>query len=200
MVSGTKEALVAHNKQLIRQVTAQQKKIASLTAEVDRLKNRLDECRRKPNATTYNTTNNVAMVNFGEEPEVHRDLVRPLLTNLPPMDSVPRYVQLKHFTKPETSNVRIRNKKHRICQIVEADANNQQRWVDRDRTRIVSQITEKSLDELIEDHNATSSRAWRAWYEGAGLGLDGYDKTPTFQQLVRDVDNVITSQNNPILL
>ena len=199
MVSGTKEALVAHNKQLIRQVTAQQKKIASLTAEVDRLKNRLDECRRKPNATNYNTTNNVSIVNFGEEPKVDRDLVRPLLTSLP-IESVPRYVQLKHFTKPETCNIRIPNKKLKCLQLVEEDANHVQRWVDKDRDKMVSLITERSLDELIEDHDATSSRAWRAWYEGAGLGLDGYDKTPTFQQLVRDVDNVITSQNNPILL
>ena len=43
---------------------------------------------------------------------------------------------MKHFRRPEHSNIRITNKRGRTLQIVEEDSNKRLRWVDKDRKTI----------------------------------------------------------------
>ena len=114
-----------------------------------------------------------------------------------PSESVPRYVEMKHFQRPETANIRIPNKRGRTIQVVEEDKDGKRRrWVDKDRQEILSKITDASLDELIEHYNAGNDVLWNKWFENNGLKDEGYDKTETFRQLVRKVENVITSQRS----
>ena len=84
-------------------------------------------------------------------------------------------------------------------QIVEEGNDNegkrQKRWVDRDRKEMISQITEKGLDDLVDKFNAEEYQYWNMWYNSTGLNKDGYDKTEAFQQMMKKVENLITSQN-----
>ena len=69
------------------------------------------------------------------------------------------------------------------------------RWVDRDRTEMLSAITEKSLEELLNEFDAEKYKQWNQWYELSGLDNEGFDKTDAFREIMKKVDNMITSQN-----
>ena len=36
---------------------------------------------------------------------------------------------------------------------------------------------------------------WNEWFEASGLKDEGYDKTDAFKEIMKKVENVITSQN-----
>ena len=110
-------------------------------------------------------------------------------------ESVPRYVKMKHFSRPENANIRITNKRGRTMQVVEEDERKRRRWVDKDRKEMLSAITDASLEELVERFDAEEYLGWNEWFESSGLKDEGYDKTDAFRQIMNKVENVITSQN-----
>ena len=178
--------------QEIAELREAKSRIPKLEEKVTELRGRLDESRKaRPNV--QNMTINI--LPYGQEVPLTMEQVRPLM-NLP-SESVPRYVEMKHFQRPETANIRIPNKRGRTIQVVEEDKDGKRRrWVDKDRQEILSKITDASLDELIEHYNAGNDVLWNKWFENNGLKDEGYDKTETFRQLVRKVENVITSQRS----
>ena len=162
-----------------------------LRKQVDVLQGRLDEARKaRPN---QNVTINI--VPYGQEAPLTNTQVRSILSSIP-SESVSRYVELKHFGKPEHSNIRIPNKRGRTLQVVEEDKDGKRRrWVDKDRKEMLSAITDASLEELIDRFDAEKYKEWNDWFESSGLKDEGYDKTEAFKEIMKKVENVITSQN-----
>ena len=169
--------------QEIAELREAKSRIPRLEEKVTELRGRLDESRKaRPNVQNNMTIN---ILPYGREVPLSIEEVKPLMRL--PSESVPRYVEMKHFQRPETANIRIPNKRGRTIEVVEEDKDGKRRrWVD--RQEILSQITDASLDELIEHFNAGNDIMWNHWFENNGLKDEGYDKTETFRQLVRKVD------------
>jgi hypothetical protein len=174
----------------------------ALAAQNAELCARLEELRARPVVNTTVNANTVTAVTavtvvcpYGQEDAPAYDEVGQVLQTLLPSDSVPRYVQMKHFRRPETANIRIPNKRGRTLQVVEQDEMHRRKWVDRDRKEMLFAITNASLDELVERFNAEKYHAWNRWFERSGLKDEGYDKTDAFREIMKKVEHVITSQN-----
>lgn len=165
-----------------------------LRAEIGELKGRLEEARNaRPNVNNVHNNVTINILPFGQEVPLSIEEVKPLMRI--PSESVPRYIEMKHFRRPETANIRIPNKRGRTIQVVEEDRNGKRRrWVDKDRKELLSQLTDTSLDELLEHYNAGNDVMWNHWFKNSRLNDEGYDKTETFREIVRKVENVITSQ------
>ena len=165
-------------------------------AENDRLSKEIEELRKRP--TTINNYNNnsvnVSILAYGSEPLPDAQDVRSIL--LPPENSVVRYIALKHFRDPSTSNLRISNKKSKTIQVVEPDVNNDLRWTEKNRKEMIEKMVDENLDELTETHGAAKVERWRRWYESSGLEEPGYDKTDAYKRIERDVENMLLSQKN----
>ena len=167
----------------------------SLRAQVCELEGRLDEARNaRPtqNVTNQNVTINI--VPYGQEEPLTKAQVRSILSSIP-SESVSKYIEMKHFSKPESANIRIPNKRGRTLQVVEEDVQKRRRWVNKDRKEMLTAITDASLDELIEKFDAEKYMGWNNWFESSGLKDEGYDKTDAFKEIMKKVDNIITSQN-----
>lgn len=163
-----------------------------LRNEITELRARLDECRNaRPNVQNNVTIN---MVPYGQEERLTNAQVRTILSSIP-SESVPRYIEMKHFRRPEHSNIRITNKRGRTLQIVEEDSNKRLRWVDKDRKTMLCAMTDTSLEQLIDQFNAENYKIWNDWFEGSGLKHEGYDKTEAFKEIMTKVENMITSQS-----
>lgn len=205
------EALLSGNETLKEENADLQSENKSLQTQLnEQLRARLDETTRPltTNNTTHNNNthntqnihNNVTIVlPYGQEPDLTKAQVNSILSCIP-SESVPKYVEMKHFSRPETSNIRITNKRGNTMQVLQQTADQTEgkrvrRWVDRDRKEMVSDITERSLDELVDNYNAVKHKPWKMWYEASQLDKDGFDKTQAFRELVKKVDNLITSQN-----
>ena len=164
-------------------------------AEIDKLTKENDELRRRPTTINYNNNSvNVNILAYGQEPLPNTHDVRNIL--LPPETSIARYIALKHFRDPSTSNVRISNKKAKTIQVVEPDVNSQLRWTEKNRKEMIEKMVDENIDELTETHGAAKVERWRRWYETSGLEEPGYDKTDTYKRIERDVENMLLSQRN----
>tara|TARA_B110001450_G_scaffold240178_1_gene248705 strand:- start:425 stop:880 length:456 start_codon:yes stop_codon:yes gene_type:complete len=123
---------------------------ARLLAENERLVHenaelhaRLDESRNaRPNVHNNNVTVNVLA--YGQEPLPSMEEVLAILK--PPENSVAKYIELKHFRRVETANLRIRNKRSRTMQVVEEDASKRLRWTEKDRKK---QMVEANLAQSV---------------------------------------------------
>lgn len=183
-------------KELEKAQTEFEQQLDEKQAENDRLTKEIEELRRRP--TTINNYNNnsvnVSILAYGSEPLPDAQAVRSIL--LPPENSVARYIALKHFRDPSTSNLRIRNKKSKTMQVVEPDVNNDLRWTEKNRKEMIETMVDENLDELTETHGAAKVERWRRWYESSGLEEPGYDKTEAYKRIERDVENMLLSQKN----
>ena len=155
----------------------------TLQAENDRQAKEIEELRKRP--TTINNYNNnsvnVSILAYGSEPLPDARDVRSIL--LPPENSVARYIALKHFRDPSTSNLRIRNKKSKTIQVVEPDVNDDLRWTEKNRKEMIEKMVDENLDELTETHGAAKVERWRRWYESGGLEDPGYDRTEAYKRI-----------------
>ena len=164
---------------------------ARLIHENSELTARLDESRNaRPNVQNNNVTVNIMA--YGQEPLPSVEEVLEILK--PPENSVARYIELKHFRRPETANLRIRNKRSRTMQVVEEDMSKRLRWTEKDRKKMIERLVEANLDELTETHGAERVAIWRGWYKRTGLDRDGFDKTYEFKRIQDDVERMLLSQ------
>ena len=119
----------------------------ALKIEIEKLRkdnNKLHESNEKLHAEIYkknakiqklmkepkNVTNNFNILNicpFGQEPPIQHEDVKPLLTL--PAKSVPKYIQMKHFTSSDTKNVCLTNVRGNTIQVVEEDQYGTRKWV-----------------------------------------------------------------------
>lgn len=145
----------------------------------------------------YDNSVNVNILAYGTEPLPDEREVRSIL--MPPETSVARYIALKHFRDPTTSNVRISNKRSKTIQVVEPDINNDLRWTERNRKEMIEKLVDDNLEELTETHGAAKVERWRRWYKSSGLEEAGYDKTDAYRRIQEDVENMLLSHKNTIL-
>jgi hypothetical protein len=163
--------------------------------ENDRLTKEIQELRKRPTTiNNYNNSVNVSILAYGSEPLPDAQAVRSIL--LPPENSVARYIALKHFRDPSTSNLRISNKKSKTMQVVEPDVNNDLRWTEKNRKEMIETMVDGNLDELTETHGAAKVERWRRWYESSGLEEPGYDRAEAYKRIEREVENMLLSQKN----
>lgn len=102
--------------------------IEELREENIALKARLEEARgAKPNVNVQ-MQNNVIFNVYGQEDSLANEQVGSILCSLLPIESVPKYIKMKHFSKPENANIHIKNKRGRTIQVVEEDENKRRRW------------------------------------------------------------------------
>lgn len=136
-----------------------------------------------------NVTNNFNILNicpFGQEPAIQHEDVKPLLTL--PAKSVPKYIQMKHFTSSDTKNVCLTNVRGNTIQVVEEDQDGTRKWVQRDRNQTIYDMTESNLEELKEKHKALRVAVWKQWYEESGLSGNGYYKTDAWKEIQKQVE------------
>ena len=115
----------------------------SLASENEALKQENRELKkRKSSGSVTNITNNinVSILAYGSEPLPDTQDVRKIL--LPPETSIARYIALKHFRDPSTSNLRIGNKKAKTIQVVEPDVNSQLRWTEKNRKEMIEKLVD----------------------------------------------------------
>ena len=168
--------------------------LTAKTAEIDRLTKEIEELRNRP-TTIYNDHSvNVNILAYGQEPLPTTQDVRNIL--LPPENSVARYIALKHFRDPCTSNLRISNKKSKTIQVVEPDINNHLRWTEKNRKEMIEKMVDDNLEELTDTHGARTLARWKRWYVSSGFEEPDYDKTEAYKRLQEDVENMLLSQRN----
>jgi hypothetical protein len=184
--------LVKKNARLEHQLSEIAQQNSDMEERLKELQTRLDECRNSRPNVQNNVTINI--VPYGREEPLTNAQVRSILSSIP-SESVPKYIEMKHFRRPENSNIRITNKRGRTLQIVEEDTNKRLRWVDKDRKTMLSAITDTSLEELIDHFDAEKYKSWNNWFETSGLKDEGYDKTDAFKEIMTKVENMITSQS-----
>ena len=189
------ERLTPDNSRLLAENASVSTENEQIRAENMELSARLEEARAARPVQNVNNNVTINILPYGQEQPPSTADVRSILQHLPGTDSISRYIEMKHFRNPESANIRITNKRGRIMQVVEEDGQKRRRWVDRDRTEMLSAITEKSLEELLNDFDAEKYRRWNIWYESSGLDNEGFDKTDAFREIMKKVDNMITSQN-----
>ena len=176
-----------------KELCEKDKAIASLT---EQLANERDKPRVINNITNNGDTNitNINLFVYGQEPslavgDVHRMIDSCIL----PIETVPRYIQMKHFSRPETHNIRLPNKRGRTIQVVEFDSKRRKRWVDKDRRQMLEKITEEGVNDLVDHYDAERSKRWNAWYESSGLKEENFEKTEVFREMTKKVEDVMTS-------
>lgn len=170
--------------------------LLSKDAQIEALNNKIESYTKSAlsSGTTnvYNNNNqyNINIIPYGLEPVLDKEKVMNLLDK--PDESVPRYIEMKHFLRGDTANVRITNKRGSTCQIVEEDVNSKRRrWVETDKKILLTDMAETNLDELRDTFDAETNVIWKSWYRSNGLHEDGYDKRDEFKKMVKAVENVI---------
>lgn len=187
-----KDRLIAEKDRLIAE---KDKLIANKEAEINRLlTEHLAESRMQGRPTTINNFNHINIVAFGDEPIPNTTEVLKIL--YPPEDSVTKYIELKHFRDPSTSNVRIRNKRSKTIQVLQHDVNRRLRWTERDRKQTIERIVDDNMVELTEKHGASNVARWRRWYHSNMLEAPGYDKTDAYKRILQDVEYMLVTQMN----
>ena len=171
----------------------------TLQAQNERLRKENEELRNRPTTIHYNNTSvsnslSLNILAYGQEPLPTTQDVRNIL--IPPENSVARYIALKHFRDPCTSNLRISNKKSKTIQVVEPDVNNHLRWTEKNRKEMIEKMVDDNLEELTDTHGARTVARWKRWYVSSGFEEPDYDKTEAYKRLQEDVQNMLLSQRN----
>ena len=141
---------------------------------------------------TYNNIN-INICPFGKEKLPEKSAVKPLFYF--PSESVPNYIKLKHFNEIGAGNIRILNERGKFLQVVELDQTGRKRWVKRDKSKTLSDITESNIDELVEVFGADKIALWKQWYIASGLNKNGFEKTSAWRNLLKNVELVILNAN-----
>ena len=166
-------------------------------SEIDTLSAENEELRKRPTTINNNYNNNSVNVNilaYGQEPLPDTKDVCSIL--FPPENSVARYIELKHFRDPNTSNLRISNKKSKTMQVLEPDVNNRLRWTEKNRKEMIEKMVDDNLEELTDTHGAAKVARWKRWYTSSGFEEPGYDRTDAYRRIQEDVENMLLSQKN----
>ena len=144
---------------------------------------------------------NICIVNnlypYSQEPcVVSPAMVQQLL--LQPSESVPRFVELKHFTGPiHSRNIHLPNRRGNTVQVVEQH-NGGLRWMHRDRKTVVDELFERHLDELRVRYAAEQVCVWREWYRTEGLGDLHARDTVSWKEQLTKVDLILMNNQKSL--
>lgn len=119
------------------------------------------------------TTNNIIIQNiipFNNEPISLLppiNIVKNILNT--PSESVPAFVELKHFKNEKMKNIRLCNMKGSTIQVAE-NVDGVLKWVHHERRSFIDKLFEHNLEILINTYNANSYKNWNDWYCTFRLG------------------------------
>lgn len=149
-------------------------------------------------------TNNICIVNnniypYSKEPAVVPDaMVQRLLHK--PSESVPRFVQLKHFVGPLWArNIHLPNRRGNTVRVIERDGAERLHWVHRDRKTLVHELFERNVEELREKYGADRVTKWREWYVSSGLATSCARETAEWKDQTIKLDLLLVNHQNSSL-
>ena len=167
--------------------------------KIARLEDRVASLIRQPHTKTTTVRDcNIFVTNifpYAAEPAVLApERVHQLLATVTPSDSVPKFVQLKHFCGPMASrNIYLPNRRGNTVLVVEAVGDGQLRWVHRDRKGVVDDMLERNLDELCRSYNADQVIPWRQWLVASGLSSMQRRNTPAWKEQLAKLDLILVN-------
>ena len=85
-----------------------------------------------------------------------------------PTESVPKFVQLKHFANNQNRNIRLPNRRGNTVQVAQM-RNGELKWIHRDRKEVVDELLEENIDMLMDVYEADQVDGWNRWYRETGL-------------------------------
>lgn len=138
-----------------------------------------------PAQTTVNNFQIVVFA-FGKEPDPPKDKVWRLLDV--PVNSVPKYIEARYFSKPETRCIRWPNLRDSTVIVRVEGPSGLQKEEHRDRKRFCSDLTDQAIEHLIDKYDAVTHTRWNEWYKRARLDQEGYDNTPAFKEIEKSVE------------
>ena len=143
-----------------------QKKVSADAETIRNLEIRLDELRQNPLVqNVQNVQNNVTIQLFayGNEPSPTREDVMRILHGAP-AESIPRFLQLKHFRYAKTSNLRIDKRRPGVLERYETDrVSGCNSWVKRAKRDAIEKLINCARDELVDDFHADLVPRWQSW-------------------------------------
>ena len=149
------------------------------------------------------TNNNICIVNniypYSKEPAVVPDSVVQSLLHKP-SESVPRFVQLKHFTGPLWArNIHLPNRRGNTVRVIERDDTSGLHWVHRDRKTVLDELFERHVEELRDNYGADSVTKWREWYVSSGLATECPRETTEWKDQLMKLDLLLVNHQNSSL-
>lgn len=165
--------------------------------QIARLEDRVTSLLRQPQSKTTNVRDcNIFVTNvfpYASEPAVVApEQVHHLLHNVTPSDSVPKFVQLKHFCGPMASrNIYLPNRRGNTVLVVESSNDGQLRWVHRDRKGVIDDMLERNLNELCRSYCAEEILPWREWLVASGLSSMERRQTPAWKEQLAKLDLIL---------
>ena len=184
-----------NNLELERRNTELERRVNELERRNNELTNSLMAAPRIQNNILYNVVN---LCPFEATPLPNPDSVKRLLSSVYSLESaaesVPKYIKLKHFDNKNTCNIRMPNVRGKTIQVVESDQNGKKRWCSKSKKEMLDKLTDKNLEELIDEFGAEKITKWKDWYTQEGLNENGYDKTSEWKELVGRVERVLMDE------
>jgi hypothetical protein len=89
---------------------------------------------------------NINVFCFGSEPMLPEEVLNRIATK--PSTAISEYVKEKHFSKPETKNIRISNKAKDLAQVVTA-VDGTKKWLLQAKSEVVKGLLNTAVDELV---------------------------------------------------
>ena len=184
-------------------LSAANARVDALESEVDRLTKENRELKKRKSGSVTNITNHIT-VNL---PAFHifssglgkgmisrdyslpdRALVQSLLRD--PASAIPKYIEAKYFAT-QTPSIVLPNVKKPELRVVEKGRDGERRWVTVDKGETIESMIDRGFEELEENYNAKRVKPYANWIEREQLEEDGFDKTPAYKRVKKDVEMVI---------
>lgn len=109
--------------------------------------------------STVNITNNTMNIlticpPFGSEPALERGQVKRILENtrFNCIDTLPEYIRQKYLNFDGYGNIRVVNKKGNKVEVIQEGETGEKRWVERDKSDTIHDMTEENIEEIIEQY------------------------------------------------
>jgi len=167
--------LIAENEQLGQKLLVIEAKASVDAQTISDLQARLEELRKNPpvqnvhhvqmqNVQMQNVQNiNINMITYGNEPPPSREDVMRILQDAP-TESIPRFLQLKHFNDASTANLRINKRRPGILERYETDrVTRSNAWVKRGKREALEDLIERTREELVGNFHADRVPRWQRW-------------------------------------
>lgn len=133
-----------------------------------------------------------------ESAVVPREKVHTMLSMVSPSESIPRFVQLKHFCGPLAArNIYLPNRRGKTVLVVEAAENGQTKWVHKDRRGTVDEMLERNLIELRNSYSAENIWAWKEWLMMSGLSTVQRRSTSAWKEQMTKLDLILVNHQQP---
>lgn len=172
------------------ELTACHRKIAKLEDRIARLKCIPSTTMRDCNIFVTNIFPYATEATMVIAPEQVHELLR----TVTPSESVPRFVQLKHFSGPlATRNIYLPNRRGNTVLVVESSEDGKLRWVHRDRKNVINDMLERNLDELRTNYRADLMVPWYNWFANSGLSSTQRKSTPAWKEQIAKLDLILVN-------